>query len=85
MIGLTHLLPFHLLKHGKTDIVDAIEHLWAGDPLMWLAVGFIFACIAFFAIYEKATGHSFVKSKGERRAALRRRKKVLWEYERDDD
>jgi hypothetical protein len=31
------------------------------------------------------TGRSFVKSRGERRAARRRRGRVLWEYERDDD
>lgn len=74
-----------ILRHGDTDIFDAIEHLWAGDPFMWLAVGLIFTCIAFFGIYEVVTGRSFVKGKSERRAARRRRQRVLWEYERDDD
>jgi hypothetical protein len=79
------VLTVPILRHGDTDIFDAIEHLWAGDPFMWLAVGLIFACIAFFAVYELATGRSFVKSKYERRAARRRRQKVLWEHEPDDD
>jgi hypothetical protein len=74
-----------ILRHGDTDIFDAIEHLWAGDPFMWLAVGFIFACIGFFAVHELATGRSFVKSKSERRAARRRRQKVLREHEPDND
>jgi hypothetical protein len=79
------LLIAPILRHGKTDIFDAIEHLWAGNPLMWLAVAFIFGCIAFFAVHEVVTGHSFVKDRSERRAARRRRGRVLWEYERDDD
>jgi heme exporter protein D len=79
------ILTIPILRHGRTDIFDAIEHLWAGDPLMWLAVGLIFACIAFFAVYQLVTGRSFVKSKAERRAARQRRQKVLWDYRRDDD
>jgi len=52
---------------------------------MMLAVGLVFGCIAIFALHEMVTGRVFVKSRGERRAARRRRGRVLWEYERDDD
>ena len=71
-----------ILRHRSTDIVDVIRGLAGGDVLMWMALGFVFACVAFFALYETVTGRPYVKSRRERREALRRRRKVLWEYER---
>ena len=82
MIDLT-ALP--LLRHGNTDIFDAIKNLADRDPLMIAAVALIFAFIAFIAVQEVVTGRSFVKSSGERREARRRRKRILWDYDRDDD
>lgn len=69
---------------ARKSIFEFIGDLWNGELTSWIALGAILATIAFFIIYKQVTGKDFVKSKKERRAARRRRKIVLWEYERDD-
>jgi hypothetical protein len=76
--------PLPLLRHGDFDIFDLIEGLSSGSILMWIALVVVLGSIGFFAIFEKVTGKSFVKSKEERRRARERRKHVIWKYERDD-
>ena len=57
--------------------------LWNGEPFAWITFGVIVAVIIGMAIAHKL-GYKFPDKKA-RREALRKRKKVLWEYERDDN
>lgn len=70
-------------RDRRYDVIDLIRDLASGDPMGWIAIGGIGGLIAFFALYQKFTGRSFVKSRKERREARRRRKHVIWEYRRD--
>ena len=63
------------------DFIKAVFH---GETASCVTVGVIGACVAFFILYEKVAGRPFVKSKEERREAMKRRKIVLWEYRRQD-
>ena len=71
-------------RRDRWDIFDFARELWHGEPVAWYALAAIIAFIATAAIYQKVTGKSLVKSKRERREARRRRKHVIWEYERSD-
>lgn len=71
-----------VLSH-KLDIFEFMGGLLDGDALSWITLGAILGIIAFFALYQKVTGRSFVKSKKERRAWRESRHHVLWKYERD--
>jgi hypothetical protein len=67
----------------RLDTFEFIEGLVEGDPGVWITLGVIAATVAFFAVYEKVTGRSYVKDTEERRRAKHRHKHVLWEYRRD--
>lgn len=56
-----------------------IEQLHA---MLWL-VALLAAWILFNVAYKRITGRDFAKPRKERREARKRRKIVLWEYERD--
>jgi len=57
--------------------------LWDGEPGAWIIVGVVLIVILAMAVAHKL-GYKFPDKKA-RREARRKRKKVLWEYERDDD
>ncbi|MHB0960053.1 MAG: hypothetical protein ACYC0X_20040 [Pirellulaceae bacterium] len=70
------------LTIAKSSIVELVQELIEGNRYTWIMFGVIFLIIVGMAVYQKATG-SKVFSKEARREGRRRRKHVLWEYERD--
>lgn len=79
-----HLTAVPLLARDRYTIFEFISDLWNGEPMGWLALGLIAGLIGFFVIYKQLTGEDFVKSRKERREARRKRKHVVWEYQRDE-
>jgi hypothetical protein len=64
------------------DLIDRVWKLIEGNLPMWIGFGVIFLIVVGIAITEKITGTKAF-SKEARREGRRRRKHILWEYERD--
>jgi methyl coenzyme M reductase subunit C-like uncharacterized protein (methanogenesis marker protein 7) len=71
------------MQHSQSDIVELVSRLVDGNGVyIGLAAG-LAVWILLNVVYKRITGHEFVKPRRERREALKRRKVVLFEYERD--
>lgn len=71
-----------MLARHHYDVFEFVSDLIAGDTSALIVLAVIVSTIAFFALYQKLTGQSFVKNKSERRAARNRRKFVFYESKR---
>lgn len=71
------------MHSSQFDIAGFFSGLIEGHGVTIGMIAALAVWILFSVAYKRITGREFVKPRKERREALKRRKIVLWEYERD--